>query len=165
MRGVVVYRVIGAATVFSVSFYMGMTASYLCGVRVEQLDAFCGLIGHIGAQIEGYLMPLDEIYRRYSDKRLERIGFLAALNESGGLAAAEKCRSRLLLTNAEMSELKSFFSELGGSSADKEIKHCRYYGSRFAALTAAAREEKTKKARLYRAFGMLVGIMLIVMLL
>ena len=159
------YFLVGAAMVFCASVYIGVTAASVLRLRVRQLEAFCSFIGHIGTQIDVYLAPLDTIYRSFDDKQLEKCGFLAAIRCNSGEKALEICRNRLYITESELTQLRDFFSGLGNGLAPHEVKHCLYYEKRLGESARAAREELTKKSRLYRSLGMLIGIMLTIIFL
>ncbi|MBQ8551555.1 MAG: stage III sporulation protein AB [Clostridia bacterium] len=158
-------RLAGAALIFAASLAAGLCAAGMYRTRVIQLEAFHSLIVHIGRQIDSCLVPLDRIYAAYRDPVLERCGFLAELRRSGGEAALSACGYRLLLSDTEIHELTAFFMGLGRHSAEEEPRHCAYFSARIGELAEKARGELAAKTRLCRAFGMLLGIMLAVILL
>ncbi len=158
-------RLMGAVLIFAASAAGGLTAAGVYRVRVLQLEAFHALIVHIGRQIDGFLLPLNLIYAEYREPILEKCGFLTALCASGGEEAVDACRHRLFLTDSELGLLKAFFGGLGRHSAEEEARHCAYYLTSIGELAKNARGELAQKIRLCRAFGMLFGIMLAVILL
>lgn len=155
----------GAVLIFAASFAGGLTAAELYRMRVLQLEAFYMLVTHIGRQIDSFLSPLDLIYAEYREPILDKCGFLKVLCTKGGETALGVCRHRLFLRDAERALLEAFFSGLGKHPAMEEGRHCVYYAERIGELAKGARGELAKKTRLCRAFGMLFGIMLAVILL
>ncbi|MBQ2765628.1 MAG: stage III sporulation protein AB [Clostridia bacterium] len=157
-------KLIGAIFIFAASVSVGFSASAMYRVRAEQLEAFGALITHIGAQIGGFLAPLDRIYCDFKDARLEKCGFLRVLRSSGASAALGECRESLFLNDGEIGELEKFFSSLGRGDANEEERHCAYFAKRFARFYESARNESASKGRLFRTFGFLSGLMLAVIL-
>jgi len=160
-----VHHIIGAVIIVAVCGYVGASLAGMCRIHTEQLEAFRVLIGHIGSRIDGFLSPLDEIFRSYCDKTLEHIGFFDAVAKYGCASALSHCRSRLYLSDNEYRELEAFFGGLGHGFAEEEIKHCRYYESRFSVISEKAGSELAKRSRLYRMLGLLSGVMIAVILL
>ena len=162
---IIVTRFVGAVLIFTACTSMGISASAMYKRRAAQLEAFVLLITHIGAQIDGFLLPLDRIYANFKNRTLEGCGFLDALQKNGGVAALSECRRRMNLGDDEIGELEKFFVGLGRHAADEEARHCAYFEKRIGELAASARGQLAQKTRLCRAFGMLVGVMLAVVLL
>lgn len=157
-------KLIGALLIFAASASVGFSAAAMYRVRAEQLEALGALITHIGAQIGGFLAPLDRIYSDFKDSRLEKCGFLPILRTSGAVAALRECRESLFLNDGEIGELEKFFGALGRGDANKEERHCAYFAKRFSELYESARGESASKGRLFRTFGFLSGLMLAVIL-
>lgn len=155
----------GALLVFCSCTAIGMYAAATYRKAADELEAFHGLIVHIGAQIDGFLMPLDEIFESYTDKVLEKNGFLPMLRREGIGAAMESVKDRLYMGEAGVAELENYFSGLGRHGAEEEARHSAYYEKRIAELAKTARDVLPAKSRLCRAFGVLSGIMLAVILL
>lgn len=151
--------------IFAACTAVGFFASAMYKRRVRQLEAFAALVAYIGAQIGGFLTPLDRIYASFENRTLDECAFLAALRQSGGVAAMEVCRRSLNLTQDERDELERFFEGLGRHSADEEARHCAYFERRIGELVAAARAEHASKGRVCRTLGMLFGLMLALLLL
>ena len=159
------YLLIGAALVFFSAAYVGMAAASLHCLRVKQLEAFCSLIAHIGAQIDGFLTPLDEIFRTYNDPLLVKLGFLGSVGDAGYMEAFEKCGSRIYLKSSETAVLRSFFDGLGHTSAASEVKHCLLFEKKLSEIAGKARSELAQKMKICRVLGIIIGIMLVVILL
>ena len=156
---------LGALLVFGSCAVMGMYAAMSYGKAVRELEAFLRLISHIGSQIDGLLMPLHSILASYTDPLLENNGFLPEFRENGASCAVEKVRKKLYMDERCITELENFFRGLGCHNADEEARHCAYYEKRVAELAKNARDALPGKSRMCRAFGVLVGIMLAVILL
>lgn len=157
--------VFGAVLVFASCAAMGAYAASLYRRAVEELEAFYDLAVYIGAQIDSFLVPLDVIYGSYTDKRLERVGFLQALRENGGTEALMAVREKLYISNEAAGELERFFSGLGRHGPNDEVRYCTACTGRLAEILKAEKEALGGKVKLCRAFGALFGIMLAVILL
>ena len=158
-------RLIGALFIVGASTSLGFCASAMYRERARQLEAFVLMIAHICAQIESFLLPLEEIFATFGNKTLEKCGFLAALRAEGGVEAMLVCRERLYLSDEERGEIEKFFLGLGHHSPDEEMRHCSYYEKKISALSARASERILEKTKICKSFGLLSGVMLAVMLL
>ncbi len=158
-------RLWGALMIFAACTAAGFSASAMYARRARQLEAFTALISYVGAQINGFLAPLERIYATFENRTLEQCSFLAELRQSGGVTAMETCRRSLNLTQSERDELKAFFVGLGRHSADEESRHCAYFEKRIGELAATARAQHSSKGRVCRTLGMLFGLMLALVLL
>ena len=158
-------RLLGALMIFVSCAAIGFSASSMYSKRVRQLEAFAQLISYIGAQIDGFLMPLERIYASFENRTLEECSFLTALREEGGVAAMQICRRSLNLTQNEREELLRFFEGLGKHSAYEETRHCTYFEKRIKELAEAARGEYPSKSKVCRTLGVLLGLMLALVLL
>ncbi len=155
----------GAFCIFSACTVVGVYAASFYRKAVEELEAFHRLIVHVGAQIDGFLSPLDVIFASYTEPCLEKNGFLPVLRRDGGAAALEAVRGRLYIGENAVNELESFFLGLGRHAASEESRHCAYYEKRIAELLRKHKEALPGKSRLCKAFGVLTGIMLAVFML
>ena len=158
-------RFLGALMIFAACTAVGFSASAMYLKRVRQLEAFVQLVSYIGAQIDGFLTPLERIYASFENRTLEECSFLVALRGQGGVAAMQICRRSLNLTKNERGELLRFFEGLGQHSAYEEARYCAYYERRIEELAKAARAEYPSKSRVCRTLGVLLGLMLALVLL
>ncbi len=163
-KAMIIYmKTVGIFIIFSICAFGGLFFSGIYRKRAEQLEAFRALIVFVGVQIESYRTPLDRIFTLYKNEVLDKCGFMGALCELGFERALEECSSRLFLTEAEISELRDFFINLGSYDGDNAVKHCAYYEKIFGSMSEKARTEVTPKSRICRALGFLTGIMLAVL--
>ncbi len=158
-------RLLGALMIFAACTAVGFFASAMYARRVKQLEAFAALISYVGAQINGFLTPLEQIYATFESRTLDECSFLTALRQSGGVAAMEICQRSINLTRRERDELECFFEGLGRHSANEEARHCAYFEKRVGELAIAARAEYSSKGRVCRTLGMLFGLMIALVLL
>ena len=156
-------RLLGAVIIFFACSAVGFSASKMYSKRAKELEAFAALISYIGAQIDGFLTPLDRIYATAKSDTLET--FLAILRQSGGAEAMRLCRKSLHITHGEYEELEHFFEEFGHHSADEEARHCAYFEKRIRGFAESARAELPSKGRVCRTVGMLFGVRLALVLL
>ena len=158
-------RIVGALMIFLASTAIGMAAAEIWRKGTMQLEAFHRLIAHTARQVEGFLYPLDKIFAGYEDRVLEQCGFLDALRRLGPKNSVEACRSRLYISESDISVIKAFFSDVGTHTAHEETRHLAYYENKLGELASKSRSELQSKLRLSRGFGMLIGIMMAVILL
>lgn len=158
-------KIVGFAMIIISCAMWGMNTAAFFKTRAASLEAICELIKHIGAEIDGFLTPLDSIYATFRHPLLENCGFLDALKTQGGETALEICGRRLCLCTQEYEQLKRFFHELGRHEAGSEAKHCAYYEAKLRELAKSAHDELRAKTRMSLSFGVLAGIMLSVILL
>ncbi len=151
--------------IFFASTAMGMTVAEMWRRGTVQLEAFHRLVAHTARQVEGFLYPLDKIFSEYEDRVLEQCGFLDTLRRHGPENSVEACKNKLYISEADISVIKSFFSEVGRHTAHEEARHLAYYEKKLGELASKSRSELPSKVRLSRGFGMLIGIMMAVILL
>ncbi len=158
-------RIVGALMIFFASTAIGITVAEIWRKGTVQLEAFHRLVVHTARQIEGFLYPLDKIFAEYEDKVLEQCGFLDALRHHGPDNSMEACKGRLYISEADISVIKAFFSEVGRHTAHEEARLLAYYEKKLGELASKSRSELQSRVRLSRGFGMLIGIMMAVILL
>ena len=158
-------QLIGSLLIFLACSAAGFSGAAMYKAQKDELVAFLRLISHIKARIEYCRAPLDSIFAEYTDRLLERCGFIEAALTMRPTDALAKCRSRLSLSDAQIDELMKFFSDLGCHTAAEESAHCAYWEKRVGELLDAARRELPRVTRLYRGIGILVGIMAAILLL
>lgn len=158
-------KIIGFMLILASCTVAGMLTAAFFKTRAAALEAFCQLIKHIGAEIDGFLTPLDSIYESFRQPLLEGCGFLYNLKTFGGEKALSVCGRRLCLCADEYDQLNRFFHELGRHEAGSEAKHCAYYEAKLREFARIARDELRAKTRMSLSFGVLAGIMLSVILL
>lgn len=158
-------KITGFVMILASCTVTGMLTAVFFKTRAAALEAFCELIKHIGAEIDGFLTPLDSIYASFHNPLLENCGFLYNLKTFGGEKALSVCSRRLCLCTDEYEQLKRFFHELGRHEAGSEARHCAYYEAKLRELAKDARDELRAKTRISLSFGVLAGIMLSVILL
>lgn len=143
---------------------VGAGAARIYRLRVSQLEAFLRLISHIKAQIDYFCSPLDNIIEKYEDERLSACGFMIAAKELGVCKGFESCRDRLLITEDEADLLSDFFDGLGKHHVGEERVHCEYFEKLIGSALERERSELSRRSKLCRTFGMLVGFLMAVML-
>ena len=92
----------------------------------DELEAFLRLISHIKARIDYCRAPLDSIFAEYTDRQLERSGFIESALTMRPTDALAKCKRRLCLSDAQIDELMKFFTDLGCHTAAEESAHCEW---------------------------------------
>lgn len=151
------------AVLFLTCLFGGFFISSVYRKRTEQLEGFRDLISFTGAQIEGYLTPTHKIFAMFRNKALQKSGFLDDLQNRGWRNALDNCRGKLFLSERELDELGSFFSQLGTCDTESAIRHCNYYRQVFGELAVGARADLPSKTKLCRSLGFVIGVMLAVL--
>ena len=91
--------------------------------RITVLSAWGELISYVRGQIDGFLLPIDEILRR-ADHDLIR-GCMCTKEEPTPEELLEG--SRLYLTPEAHRLIASFVREVGRSNREEQVRRCDYY--------------------------------------
>ncbi len=157
--------VIGGGLILAVCVILGFAAGGMAKLRVRQLEAFCGLVGHIRSEIGYSARPLESIFNAYSDETLDECGFLSAARTGGAVTAMTFARARLCLTEEEIDGLERFFGSLGRHNLDEELVCCEKFQKQLAESSGKAREALPGRLRLCRTLGILFGVLAAILML
>lgn len=155
-------KILGCLLVFSAMSVSGFVVAGFYTKQVRQLDAMIRLISSIDAQIEYCLAPLSKIFDEYVDKDLWK--FINEIKTFGVAKAFDNFRKECFLDDADISTLTTFFGELGTRSSGEEHSSCEYTLKTLNASLEAKKKELPKKIKIWRSFGIIIGITMIILL-
>lgn len=156
-------KILGCLLVFCAMSVSGFVIAGFYTKQVRQLEAMIRLVSSIDAQIEYCLAPLNKIFDEYVDKELNK--FIGAARASGASKAFSAFKKESFLDEADISILSTFFDELGTKSSGEEHSSCEYTLKILNSSLESKKKELPKKTKIWRSFGILIGITLIILLL
>lgn len=166
-------RLLGVLLIGAVSLYTGGAFVSLWQRRVEQLAAFCRLLGALEDGIGVMGLSVGEILGQFSDDTLEKTGFLPLVrrilddNPTGDAPgdAFAVCRPRLALEDEDCALLRQFFVRIGTEDRVREQERCAYVRARLHTLCTEAESALPARCRIARtlagAFGCAAALMLL----
>lgn len=145
---------------------MGISASRALSERVCFLEEYLKFLAFLQTQISYSAAPLPSLLEKYRDTRV--LGpfvstCLSGLNErhtfsqSWSEAIKESAKS-FGLKKEEVHLICDFGSALGGSDVAGQISHCELNKQLVGTYLERAREEKTRKSKLYLMLGVCAGV-------
>ena len=145
------------------STLLGYSESHKLSVRVEQLELFLRFITSTQTEIRYAAMPVEEIVLKHNeDMRFLHLCSEYCKNGSNFLqawdAAATNGTKGLGLNSKDISLIRDFGAEFGASDIDGQLAHCKLYIQLILARLENAREEKSKKSKLYLMLGVFFGL-------
>lgn len=137
--------------------------SHKLALRVERLEAFLRFLSAAQTEIRYSASPVEQIVRKHGGD----FDFLSA--------CADYCSSGETFTGAwtkavkttavnegfiekDLTLLQGFGAEFGASDTDGQISHCRLYSDLVTANLKTAKEEQSRKSKLYLMLGIFAGI-------
>lgn len=173
-------RICGVILIMTVSMYIGMTLASNERKRVAELRGFCRFIECIRDGIASMGLPISDICVRFSDPALEKNGFLTRLKErsdtgvGGGVGRSGVLYEALsdmraaqnpVLSDEEYTLIEEFFSSIGHTDREGEVRRCDYYLGLLKKRLACAEETASANAKISRALPLSLGGLLVIMLL
>ena len=158
-----VFRYIGLALISAALLLGGFARGRKCREECDILSGICRLISAIRSGIEGYGMPLCEIYASFNDKALADCGFLDELRRSDFTTSLEKTDFPFL-GDGTRTLLKDFSLDLGRSPAEDQIRLCEATLSVLEAELNAKREALPGKLKVVRTVTLSMTFMAIIIL-
>lgn len=161
-------KVLGLIILFAVPSAFGFFKSQGYLNARDILHGFIGLINFIKREISSYLTPQQEIYNKFYDKTLDKIGFLSTLRETTGdtpLAQALMCTKDKLLLKDETFELLLEFALTFGTLCEKEeVSKCEKLIQDLEEIYKEQKEETREKTRLCRTAWCMIGLALVLLM-
>lgn len=130
---------------------------------MRQLEGFLRFLGAAETEIRFAALPVEEIVVRHGEE-LPFLRVCAARCENGErftLAWRDGVRAvgrETGLSRADLSLLRGFGEGFGVSDTDGQLSHCALYAKLTEDNLKNAREEKTRKSKLYQTLGIFSGI-------
>ncbi len=137
--------------------------SHKLAVRVQQLEAFLQFICIAETEIRFSAIPVEQIVQRHgtelkflqtcADDCESGVDFFTAWQNS-----IKFCAKNEGFSESDLGLLKRFGMGFGASDTEGQISHCKLYYQLILNSLKGAREDKTKKAKLYQMFGVFSGM-------
>lgn len=137
--------------------------SHRLAMRVEQLEAILRFISAAQTEIRFSALPVEQIVQKHGeDLEFLRICGEDCKNGSSFITAWESgvnegTKSKGL-NQKDISLLRGFGREFGASDTDGQLSHCALYNELISDGLKNAREEKTRKSKLYQMLGVFSGM-------
>ena len=158
--------------IFCVCAAAGMLKSAGLSRRVRQLEGFTGALGLISTEIRYFASPVDTLMHKVSSlpeyRELAVFGVCAEkLQKSRDFRhaweeALKECRPRLALADGDLETLLWFGRVLGTTDVEGQTANCERYGELLRQRLALARQDQTKRGKMYSSLGLLAGVFLFV---
>ena len=151
--------------------YLGFSLSKSESVSLYNLAAILELLRHVRRQISSFLTRRADLCMGFESEALEKCGFLPCLRfhrEAGHknplFAALDAEGERLALGSEDLRSLTEYARHLGECDAEEEVARLMRLEGYLEERYQKQREETGQKVRLYRAFGVVGGLTLLLIL-
>ncbi len=165
-------KICGMMLILGITFMWGWQRVGKEKRRCAELSAFLRLCECIGERIGTFRIPLDMIYRSFSDPVLFARGFLSLLGDAEGDESALFCALQhyaasgmSALNDGDFGLLLYFAEKLGTEDLSGTVKRCSYYAARLRERLKAAETELSSNGKLLRLLPPTVGGLLLILLL
>ena len=158
----------GIIAVFIVCVATGFLKSFSLSKRVRELDAFSGAMSLISTEIRYFASPTDVIISKLAfanDYAKLRVFELCKANleqtrefTTAWRGAIEKAKPFLSLDRDDIEALISFGDTFGTTDAQGQMANCERYCELLRQRLESAREDKSKRGRMYSSLGVLTGV-------
>lgn len=153
----------GALILIAAGTLAGYMESHRLTVRVQQLEAFLRFLSAAQTEIRFAALPVEQIVQRHG-RDMEFLRICAKNCEQGGRFSAVWDESvstgakgsGLLAGDIEL--LRSFGKGFGASDVEGQLSHCELYSQLIGENLKNAREEKSRKSKLYQILGIFSGM-------
>lgn len=134
-------------------------------MRASFFEQLVGFLTELQTQIRYSGEPLSTLLRGTAGKILEPLLTACAGAMEEGTPFFDAWQKGLLeipksmgLTKEDLRLLTDFGQGLGTTDLEGQLSHCELYKAMFSSRLKQAREERTKKVKLYRMLGLFSGI-------
>lgn len=155
-------EIIGYALIIISGVFIGAAVSSSLKEEIDECEALLELVRYIEAKIKYYKEPIPIILEKYSDKRLEKSGFLSLMQKKSFLEAIQKSKTQL--DDKTKNVLVAFGSELGKSSADEQQLNCGYAITQLLERLDFIKKEYPKKRKMYFTLCVAASLTLVIIL-
>ncbi len=145
--------------------FFGMGISY-CRALTYELDiirGFTSLVKMIKTRIECYCQPLPEIYRDFSYKSLDELGFTKELRESGFEFAYSKYKDVIADSEQAQRALGELGRELGKTPSTDQLEVCRRCLDILYDVERGLDSELPQRKKLSTALCLMAGLMTVIL--
>lgn len=165
-------RVIGLIFLCMIPVFLGAAKREKILENGKIQSSFLRFFEHIQFQIQSFSRPQDEIFCKFEDKTLEKIGFLPKLRCE---VAAEPCLAlhrtlqsyfdQLGFSTEKMQFIENFSSNFGMQSKSAQLKDCEKLLLALHNQEAKEKEKRKNDATIAWTFGLCLGVGLFILLL
>lgn len=158
----------GVIAVFAVCVAAGLMKSASLEKRVRELEAFLSALSRISNEIRYFAAPTEDIIEKLDcSKEFKNLYVFAYCKENFKTTrdfskawsdALEKSKPKLSLDDGDYEALTFFGSILGTTDAEGQMANCERYKNLLEQRLNCAREDKSKRGRMYASFGVLAGV-------
>ena len=158
----------GIIAVFIVCVATGFIKSYSLSKRVRELESFLSALSLISTEIRYFASPTDVIISKLAFAneyvKLRVFEFCKANLEqtrdftSAWGGAIDKAKPFLSLDKDDIEALTGFGGTFGTTDTQGQLANCERYSELLRQRLESAREDKTKRGRMYSSLGVLAGV-------
>jgi stage III sporulation protein AB len=163
-----IIKLSGIIAVFVVCVAAGFMKSASLAKRVRELEAFLSALSLISTEIRYFASPTDDIIAKLDSaneyKQLHVFGVCKEnLENTRDFAkvwadALEKSKPYLSLDKGDFESLIWFGSMFGTTDMQGQIANCERYCGLLQQRLDSARDDKSKRGRMYTSLGVLAGV-------
>lgn len=154
---------IGLFLIFLTPSVFGIISASKEKKAIAFLSSLPSFFLYIEDRIETLRLPLPEILSSFREEKLEKIGFLPVLRQSGWNAAIRFARP--YCSEGTLSVLDSFGATVGKSEVAAEAENCRRHLKKLEKIAEKEIPERREKIRLIRTLGCTAGLLAVIFLL
>jgi stage III sporulation protein AB len=169
-----IFKIIGLIAVFIVCTLSGMIMSMKLSKRVRQIESFICAVGLIATEIRYFASPVEVIMEKLNQieeyKQLKVFEICKAnLKNTNRFSKAwesaiKEAQQSLSLQSADYESLLWFGRSLGTTDVEGQLANCEHCCEQLSQRLTIAREDLSKKGKMYSSLGVLAGIFMAVML-
>ncbi len=163
-----IFKLFGIIAIFGVCVTAGFMKTASLSKRVRELEAFLSALSLISTEIRYFASPTDDIIAKLDSaneyKQLRVFGICRKKLENtrdfgkAWVDALDESKSYLSLDNGDYEALKWFGSLFGTTDTDGQLANCERYCGLLQQRITSAREDKSKRGKMYTSLGVLAGV-------
>ncbi len=159
------FKAFGILLLSTIPILLGLRKSRQLVQQREDIAGLLFLVNQCRQDIAYQQLPLAELISRLPRQRYKIVDCLIKhmQHEPTPLSAWNKTK-QILTHQPSLSVMNDFFSALGTSDRDSQIKICNMIAARLEELRLALESEASTKAKLYRTVGILAGVFIAILL-
>lgn len=162
-------KLLGLIIILISSGACGMIKACEIKEREKQFLGFVELLNFIEREVSHYLTPQREIYDKFTNTALEKIGFIERLRsnehrENIIWSAICDCIDKITIPDEALDLLKNFSEGFGKLPSDEEVKNIKRILEGLDEIYKKYKYDLEQKAVLYKTIGFVVGIGLVLLL-
>lgn len=166
-------KITGMITVFLVCSVWGIFRTMRLSKRVRQLEKWIGAVRFISSEIRYFAEPLDVIINKLASsseyRELQFFDFcrdylMRTRNFAGAWKqAVSGAKERLALSAADYEPLQWLGGTLGKTDVEGQVADCERCVEMLGVRLSSAREDKSRRGKMYTSLGILTGVFFVVL--